>query len=112
MTHDDDRSLTQALEAAREAGRRCALATIVSTKGSTPRKVGARMIVDPDTGLVGTVGGGCGEAEVIEAAYRVIETGKALRVNVDLTDDLVSWSPAVCGGVMDIFVEPVSPERS
>ena len=112
MTHDDDRSLTQALEAAREAGRRCALATIVSTKGSTPRKVGARMIVDPDTGLVGTVGGGCGEAEVIGAAYRVIETGKAQRVNVDLTDDLVSWSPAVCGGVMDIFVEPVSPERS
>ena len=112
MTHDDDRSLTQALEAAREAGRCCALATIVSTKGSTPRKVGARMIVDPDTGLVGTVGGGCGEAEVIEAAYRVIETGKAQRVNVDLTDDLVSWSPAVCGGVMDIFVEPVSPERS
>ena len=112
MTHDDDRSLTQALEAAREAGRRCALATIVSTKGSTPRKVGARMIVDPDTGLVGTVGGGCGEAEVIEAAYRVIETGKAQRVNVDLTDDLVSWSPAVCGGVMDIFVEPVFPERS
>ena len=112
MTHDDDRSLTQALEAAREAGRRCALATIVSTKGSTPRKVGARMIVAPDTGLVGTVGGGCGEAEVIEAAYRVIETGKAQRVNVDLTDDLVSWSPAVCGGGMDIFVEPVSPERS
>ncbi len=112
MTHDDDRSLNQALEAAREAGRRCALATIVATKGSTPRKVGARMIVDPDTGLVGTVGGGCGEAEVIEAAYRVIETGKARRVNVDLTDDLVSWSPAVCGGVMDIFVEPVSPERS
>ena len=112
MTHDDDRSLTQALEAAREAGRSCALATIVATKGSTPRKVGARMIVDPDTGLVGTVGGGCGEAEVIEAAYRVIETGKAQRVNVDLTDDLVSWSPAVGGGVMDIFVEPVSPERS
>ena len=112
MTHDDDRSLTQALEAARKAGRSCALATIVATKGSTPRKVGARMIVDPDTGLVGTVGGGCGEAEVIEAAYRVIETGKAQRVNVDLTDDLVSWSPAVCGGVMDIFVEPVSPERS
>ena len=112
MTHDDDRSLTQALEAAREAGRRCALATIVATKGSTPRKVGARMIVDPDTGLVGTVGGGCGEAEVIEAAYRVIETGKAQRVNVDLTDDLVSWSPAVCGGVMEVFVEPVSPEAS
>jgi len=112
MTHDDDRSLTQALQAAREAGRCCALATIVGTKGSTPRKVGARMIVDPDVGLVGTVGGGCGEAEVIETAHTVIKTGIAQRVNIDLTDDLISWSPAVCGGVMDVFVEPVSPEHS
>lgn len=107
MTHDDDRSLNEALQVAREAGRRCTLATIVGTKGSTPRKVGARMLVDPETGLVGTVGGGCGEAEVIEAARDVLKTGRARRVRVDLTDDFVSWSPAVCGGVMDIFLEAV-----
>ena len=107
MTHDDDKSLTEALQAAREAGRRCALATIVGTKGSTPRKVGARMIVDPEAGLVGTVGGGCGEAEVIEAAKEVLKTGVPRRVRVDLTDDFVSWSPAVCGGIMDIFLEAV-----
>ncbi len=107
MTHDDDRTLTDALLAARAAGRACALATIVGTKGSTPRKVGARMLVDPDRGLVGTVGGGCGEAEVIEAAHRVLDTGRPERVRVDLTDDLVSWSPAVCGGIMDVFVEAV-----
>lgn len=106
MTHEDDRALSRALLAAREAGRRCALATIVATKGSTPRKVGARMVVDPETGLVGTVGGGCGEAEVIQAAHRVLERGVPERVRVDLTDDLASWSPAVCGGVMDVFVEP------
>ena len=110
MTHDDDLSLTEALKAARAAGRACALATVVATRGSTPRKVGARMIVDPETGLVGTVGGGCGEAEVIEVARRVIETGAPERVRVDLTDDLVSWSPAVCGGIMDVFVEPVRGE--
>ncbi len=109
MTHEDDRALTVALVAAREAGRPCALATIVSTKGSTPRKVGARMLVDPDTGLVGTVGGGCGEAEVIESAHRVIESGMPERVRVDLTEDFTSWSPAVCGGVMDVFVERVDP---
>ena len=102
MTHDDDKSLTEALQAAREAGRRCALATIVGTKGSTPRKVGARMIVDPEVGLVGTVGGGCGEA-----AKEVLKTGVPRRVRVDLTDDFVSWSPAVCGGIMDIFLEAV-----
>ena len=97
----------EALKAARDAGRRCALATIVGTKGSTPRKVGARMIVDPEVGLVGTVGGGCGEAEVIEAAKEVLKTGVPRRVRVDLTDDFVSWSPAVCGGIMDIFLEAV-----
>ena len=108
MTREDDRTLCDALVAAREAGRRCALATIVETKGSTPRKVGARMLVDPEVGLVGTVGGGCGEAEVIESANRVLESGVPERVRVDLTDDLLSWSPAVCGGVMDVFVEPIS----
>jgi xanthine dehydrogenase accessory factor len=109
VTHEHERTLTEALAAARDAGRRCALATIVATKGSTPRKVGARMLVDPARGLVGTVGGGCGEAEVIQAAHRVLGTGMPERVRVDLTEDLLSWSPAVCGGIMDVFVEPVSP---
>ena len=109
MTHEDDRTLGGALLDARRAGRRCVLATIVATKGSTPRKVGARMLVDPEEGLIGTVGGGCGEAEVIESAQRVFRTGEAERVRVNLTEDFLSWSPAVCGGVMDIFVELVAP---
>lgn len=109
MTHRDDRALAGALADARTTGRPCALATIVATRGSTPRKVGARMLVDPERGLTGTVGGGCGEAEVIEAAWRVIASGTPERVRVDLTDDLLSWSPAVCGGVMDVFVEAVAP---
>ena len=110
MTQEDDRTLTEALVEARRAGRACVLATIVSTRGSTPRKVGARMLVDPDRGLVGTVGGGCGEAEVIESAQRVLRSGVPERVKVDLTEDFTSWSPAVCGGVMDVFVEPVGSD--
>ncbi len=112
MSHQDDRAITEALSAARHEGRPCALATIVSTRGSTPRKVGARMLVDPTRGLVGTVGGGCGEAEVIEAARQVIDTGTPRRVEVDLTEDILSWSPAVCGGIMDVFIEAVpAPSR-
>ena len=65
------------------------------------------MLVDPTEGLTGTIGGGCREAEVIESAYRVLKTGFAERVRVDLTEDFTTWSPAVCGGVMDVFVEPV-----
>ena len=50
-----------------------------------------------------------GEAEVIESAQRVLESGAAERVRVDLTEDFTTWSPAVCGGVMDVFVERVEP---
>ena len=66
------------------------------------------MLVDPSRGLVGTVGGGCGEAEVIDSAHRVLASGWPERVRVDLTEDFTSWSPAVCGGVMDVFVERVA----
>lgn len=95
-----------AAEAARE-GRPAVLATIVRCKGSTPRGIGSRMLVDPERGLTGTVGGGCGEAAVIEAAQEVARTGAARLVRVDLTEDLLSWSPAVCGGVFDVLLERV-----
>jgi predicted RNA-binding protein associated with RNAse of E/G family len=90
-------------------GSRGALATVVATRGSTPRKAGTHMLILPgEERLVGTVGGGCGEAEVIDAARQVVESGLPQLVRVDLTEDLLSWSPAVCGGVMDVLVEPVA----
>lgn len=107
MTHQDDRRITEALVAAAGERRGCALATVVATRGSTPRKVGARLLIDPERGLTGTVGGGCGEAEVIEAARRVMASGRSERLTVDLTEDFTTWSPAVCGGTMDVFVEAV-----
>lgn len=107
---DPEVTVYQALLAASEAGRRVALATVVSARGSTPRDAGSKMVVDPDVGLVGTIGGGCGEGEVIEAAREVLETGRPRRLRVELLDDEESWSPAVCGGVMDIYVEPVDPD--
>ena len=107
MIHDDRRGTDAALVRLSEAATGGAVATIVSTRGSTPRKSGARMVLDANGVLSGTVGGGCGEAEVIEAAGRVMESGRAEMVRVDLTDDLASWSPAVCGGTMDVFVEPL-----
>ena len=86
-------------------GRSPVLATIVRAKGSTPRGVGSRMLIDPERGLTGTVGGGCGEGEVIEAAREVAATGVPRIVRVDLTEDLFSWSPAVCGGTFDVLIE-------
>ena len=87
------------------------LATIVSAKGSTPRKTGARMLVGTSGVIAGTVGGGCGEGEVIEAAHALFRGGGPRTVRVDLTDELISWSPAVCGGIMDVFIERANPDR-
>jgi xanthine dehydrogenase accessory factor len=102
-------NIEQALLDQLDAGRRVALATVVQTRGSVPRHAGSKMIIDPATGsLIGTIGGGCGEADVITAARSVVETGRAQMVLVELLDSIDSFSPAVCGGVMHVFVEPVT----
>jgi len=111
MIRQDDLPVLRALEEAGRAGRRCALATVVETRGSSPRKAGAKMLVCADGTLVGTVGGGCGEAEVLGAARRILDGGEAETVRVELTRDLHSTSPGVCGGTMEIFVEAVAPFR-
>ena len=110
MNRDEDLALYRAMADASARGERCILATVVSTRGSTPRKAGTKMLVDSEgRGLAGTVGGGCGEGEVLEAAREVLASGRPRTVRVDLTEDLLSWSPAVCGGIMEVWVEPVDP---
>jgi len=103
-----DRVVLEALLAATREGRPAVLATVVRTRGSVPRHAGSRMLVEPGRGLVGTIGGGCGEADVIAAASEVLESGRPRLLEVQLMDDVASLSPAVCGGVMEIFVEPVN----
>ena len=94
----------------RDLSRDAVLATVLSTRGSVPRHVGSKMIIDPESGsMIGTIGGGCGEADVIAAAQEVARTGQPRVVHVELLDSIDSFSPAVCGGVMDIFVERVQP---
>jgi xanthine dehydrogenase accessory factor len=95
-----------ALKRSLETASTIAVATIVRTRGSSPREVGARMLVRPDGATDGTVGGGCGEAEVWRAALEVIEDQQPRMVVVDLTNEIAMSSDGVCGGVLDIFVEP------
>jgi xanthine dehydrogenase accessory factor len=89
-----------------EEGETLAIATVVSTRGSTPLGVGAKMAVTASGEIIGTVGGGCGEAEVRRQAVQVIRSHNPEMVTVELMDDIESDSPAVCGGIMDIFVDP------
>lgn len=90
-----------------DADETVAVATIVDVRGSAPREVGAKMIIHPFGRHVGTVGGGCGEGDVIRAALDVIQSGAAQIVHVDLTEDISMQSLGVCGGIMDVFVERV-----
>lgn len=83
-----------------------ALATVIRTYGSTPRHVGAKMVIRSDGTFFGTVGGGCGEAEVWQEAKRVLATGISGTVHVDLTEDPDEGGEKICGGRMDVFVEP------
>ena len=94
------------LERVLETDERVAVATIVQVKGSTPREVGAKMIIRENGKHVGTIGGGCGEGDVILAGLEVIKTGKPRIVKVDLTEDISMLSQGVCGGIMNVFVEP------
>ena len=88
--------------------RTLVLATVVATRGSVPRHAGSRMTIDVVSGtLVGTIGGGCGEGDVLAAAPEVARSGVPRLLRVELTDPIDSWSPAVCGGVMEILLEPV-----
>ncbi len=92
-----------------EAGETVAVATIIDVRGSVPREVGAKMIVHPLGKHVGTVGGGCGEADIIRAGLEVLQTGQPATVRVDLTEDVSMQTLGVCGGIFDAFIEQVSP---
>jgi xanthine dehydrogenase accessory factor len=96
------------IERSLKAGEPVALATIAETRGSTPRKTGARMVVRPDGSFFGTIGGGCGEAEVWAEAKEVIETGVPKLVTVDLTNPM-DGEDKICGGLMDVWVERLNP---
>ena len=91
------------------AGERVAVATIARTRGSTPREAGAKMIIRSAGQALGTIGGGCGEAEVWQRAMEILEGGAPGVVTVDLTEP-VDGEDKICGGVMDIFVERIDPQ--
>ncbi len=80
------------------------VATVASSRGSTPRKPGARMAVRADGSFCGTIGGGCGEAEVWQEAMNVLKSGAPRIVTVDLTES-PEGEDKICGGVMQVFVE-------
>src|SRR5579863_9281965 len=94
----------------RRLGQKCALATIVQVNGSIPSYESAKLLVREDGSMTGTIGGGCVEAEVWTAAREVIDTEKPRHLNFSLGQDAAYDSGLICGGQLNIFVEPVIPQ--
>src|SRR5690554_4212440 len=94
----------------RRAGRRAALATIVRRIGSTPRKDHAKMLILDDGTSIGSVGGGCVEAAVWEAAQAVMTENRARMVKYEMNDEDAENEGLICGGTVEVFVEPLLPE--
>jgi xanthine dehydrogenase accessory factor len=94
----------------RRLGQKCAVATIVQVNGSIPSYESAKMLVREDGSMLGTIGGGCVEAEVWNAAREVIETEKPRHLTFSLGQDAAYDNGLICGGQLNIFVEPVTPQ--
>src|SRR2546425_843716 len=104
-----NREVFAAVADALERGEPAALVTIVSTTGSTPQRVGAKMLVFGDGRIVGTIGGGCYENDAFGKAREAILTRKPQVVHYELDDDFAQETGLVCGGQMDVYIEPIEP---
>jgi xanthine dehydrogenase accessory factor len=91
----------------KQAGRASAIATIVQCSGSSPQKEGAKMLIRDDGSIVGTLGGGCIETEVVQTSLQAIKDGCPLTIPFELTE---KHGGLVCGGKVLVYIEPVIPD--
>jgi len=104
-----DADIFEEIQRLRRAGRKAVLATIVQIRGSVPSFQTAKMLVRDDGSTLGSVGGGCVEADVWAAAQDVIREEKSRVMHFDLTEESMAEGGLSCGGKVEIFVEPVLP---
>ncbi len=109
-SHVMDGDIFSRIASLRSRGERAVLATIISRKGSTPRKVASKMLVYEDGRQEGTIGGGCAEAEVIRESLGVLRTEKCKLIRLDLSEDDAEAGGLICGGAMEVFMEPLIPD--
>jgi xanthine dehydrogenase accessory factor len=102
------KSIYQALSELEQNHEPAALCTVVKSEGSTPRHVGSKMLVYPDGTFIGTVGGGDLEHRVIEEARMAMGDGQSRMLSYTMADP-ARGDPGVCGGTVEVFVEPILP---
>ena len=101
--------ICQEIVSLRQAGRRAALATITNVRGSIPSFQTSKMLVRDDGSILGTIGGGCVEAEVWQAAREVMEQEKPRTLSFNLNQNPKYDAGLVCGGTLEVFIEPILP---
>ncbi|HJR61861.1 MAG TPA: XdhC/CoxI family protein [Vicinamibacterales bacterium] len=101
--------LTAAAEALKR-GETAALVTVIRAQGSTPQRAGAKMLVFADGRTIGTIGGGCYENDAIGKARLAIADGRSSVVHYELNDDFAQENGLICGGRMDVHVDPLLPD--
>lgn len=95
-----------------DEGEEIAVATVIAAAGSTPRPVGARMIVTRTGKMHGSVSGGCVEGAVVETAIEVLENNRPKLVSYGISDEM-AWDVGLsCGGTIEVFVEPLDCQQA
>lgn len=100
-----ERALIKYIYECQQRGEKAALVTIVETRGSTPRKAGSTMLVFSDGRSFGTIGGGCGEAEVRRQALTALDNNQSQLYTVRMLNDAAADEGMVCGGIMEVFIQ-------
>ena len=101
------KEILEDVERWRAEGKKVAIATVVATRRSAPRPVGAKLAISEAGELCGSVSGGCVESDVYENAREVLETGQPKLLSYGIADE-EAWEVGLpCGGEIDVFVEPL-----
>ena len=100
-----DKVILQRICELQQGGEPFALMTILSTKGSTPRKAGAVMLLERTGRTLGTIGGGCGESEVKQRALMAMDENLSCTHRVSMLNDVAAEEGMVCGGIMEVFIQ-------
>ena len=101
------RDVVAAIDTWQQRGERVAIATVVRTLGSSPRGVGAKMVVSDAGNMAGSVSGGCIEGAVFTACQQAIRTGQSTLMHFGVPDESAWEVGLACGGTIDVFIEPL-----
>ncbi len=102
------RDVIDAIDTWQQRGEKVAMATVVRTLGSSPRGIGAKMVVSDQGNMAGSVSGGCIEGAVFTACQDAIRTGQAALLHFGVADEAAWEVGLACGGIIDVFVEPLA----